>query len=347
MSIWQIIYSRYMIKNLVNFKKRILFSIKAIFFLAFFFAVSGTSYAGTLSCSITTAAGCSGTVIYRMSNSANSHAELPSQSNANYNNNVVCCTGVAGLGNSCSGTYAVAAKLSSVTNAHIEQNSQTNYANNACISVATGTVSVGYQANNCSGYDTILSSMSGTTNAHTGDGNTYTTKICATAAAGAGSVSTDIVDSGGSPVGSPSVSFAGAGFSFMTQQAAGTLGISSQKIRVTSTLSTWSLTIGATAGPSALWVSGGNNYDYNGAASAGRLQINPSVGTITAQGGCGAPDPSKGTSAYFDSGNSITLLTSSSSTGCYWDFTGVALTQDIPASQPAGNYSIGMTLTAT
>lgn len=162
-----------------------------------------------------------------------------------------------------------------------------------------------------------------------------------------GSVSVDIVDSGGTPIGSPSVSFASKSFSWTAQTATGTLGVSSQKMRVTSTLSTWSLTIGATSGPSALWTSGGNNYDYNGSASAGRLQVNPSVGTITPQGGCGAPDPSKGTSAYFDSGNSITLLSSSSSSGCYWDFTGVALTQDIPASQVAGSYSIGMTLTAS
>ncbi|MEK7510372.1 MAG: hypothetical protein AAB567_02320 [Patescibacteria group bacterium] len=140
-------------------------------------------YAGTLSCSVTTAAGCSGTVIWRMSGSTNAHAELPSQATAAYDSNVVCCSGVTGLGNSCTGTFATALKLSGITNAHAEQNSQTNYGNNVCISVPSGgSVSIGYQSTNCTGFDTTLGSMTGTTNAHVGDGTAYTTKICATGA---------------------------------------------------------------------------------------------------------------------------------------------------------------------
>jgi len=139
--------------------------------------------AGTLSCSVTTAAACTGTVIWRMSGATNAHAELPSQATAAYASNVVCCSGVTGLGNACTGTFATALKLSGVTNAHTEQNSQANYANNACISVPSGgSVSVGYQSTNCTGFDTTLGSMSGTTNAPVGDGTAYTTKICATAA---------------------------------------------------------------------------------------------------------------------------------------------------------------------
>ena len=37
-------------------------------------------FAGTLSCSVTTAAACTGTVIWRMSGVTNAHAELPTQS---------------------------------------------------------------------------------------------------------------------------------------------------------------------------------------------------------------------------------------------------------------------------
>lgn len=332
-----------MIKNFVKYIR--IFSV-VIFFLAVNFLMVEISHAGTLSCSVATS--CSGgTVIMKMYATGNSHAELASQSNYSQ---LVCCTGVTGLGNSCSGTYAVAAKLSGTTNAHIEQNSQSNYANNACISVSTGTVSVGYQASNCTGYDTTLASMGGTTNAHIGDGNAYTTKICATAAGSAGSVSADIVDSGGNPVGSPSVSFSGSNFSFATQQSTGALGISSQKIRVTSTLSDWTVAVAATSGPTALWNSGGNNYDFNGSASVGRLRVDASGSTITPQGGCSTTGLSKGSSNYFAQGtlDSITLLSGSSAqTGCYWDLTSVNLTQDIPASQVAGSYSIGMTLTAT
>jgi len=147
---------------------------------------TGIAHAGTLSCSITTAAACTGgtnTIILRMSGSGNAHAELPSQANGNYATNVVCCSGVTGLGNSCSGTFATVVKLSGTSNGHAEQNSQANYANSACISVASGSVSVGYQATNCTGFDTTIGSMSGVTNAHVGNSAAYPSiQICATAA---------------------------------------------------------------------------------------------------------------------------------------------------------------------
>src|SRR5665213_1446111 len=84
----------------------------------FFVSMIGTSaYAGTLSCSV--AATCSrGTVIWSMTATSNSHAELPSQ--ANYSQ-LVCCTGVTGLSNACSGTFTKVLNLSATTNAHAEQ----------------------------------------------------------------------------------------------------------------------------------------------------------------------------------------------------------------------------------
>lgn len=144
------------------------------------------AYAGTLSCSVTTAAACTGTVILRMSGNGNAHAELPSQANGNYDSNVVCCTGVTGLGNSCAGTFAVVGKLSGSSNAHIEDKSLSNYANSACISVSSGSVSTGTTTSTCvgAGYDTTIASMSNNTNAHAGDGSAYSTKICATATTG-------------------------------------------------------------------------------------------------------------------------------------------------------------------
>ncbi len=152
----------------------------------FVYIYSPIVFAGTLSCSITTAAACTGSsvIVLRMSGSSNAHAELPSQSTAGYASNVMCCSGVSGLGNSCSGTFATVLKLAAVTNSHVQQNSQSEYAQNACLSVSSGSVSVGYQATNCSGFDTTLGSMSGVTNAHVGDSAAYSaTQICATAAA--------------------------------------------------------------------------------------------------------------------------------------------------------------------
>ncbi len=154
-----------------------------------------TVYAGTLSCTVRTSSCNGGEVeIFEMQNTSNSHAGLPA---ASYNN-LVCCTGVTGLGNSCSGTYATALKLSGTSNAHARQGTLLDYpsATNACISVSSGdTVSVGYQATNCSGYDTTLGSMVGTTNSHIGDANwtAGTTKICATAATAGPSTAIEIV----------------------------------------------------------------------------------------------------------------------------------------------------------
>lgn len=154
-----------------------------------------TSFAGTLSCSVTTSAACTGTVAYRMSSSTNAHAELPSQSNPAYNNNVVCCTNVIGLSNSCAGTASTTIKLSSTTNAHSEINTQTNYSNNACLSVPTGgSITVGYQANNCTGFDTTLGSIQNATNSHVGNAAAYTTKICATASGVPQTISFSISD---------------------------------------------------------------------------------------------------------------------------------------------------------
>ena len=157
-----------------------------IFLILLTFILAKTAYAGTLSCSVTTAAACAGTVMYRMSGTANAHAELPSQATAAYAGNVVCCSGVTGLGNACAAPSANALNLTAATNSHASQTATSPYLTPACISVPSGgSVSVGYQATNCAGFDTTLGSMSATTNAHVGDGTAYATKICATAAGAA------------------------------------------------------------------------------------------------------------------------------------------------------------------
>lgn len=165
-----------------------------------------------------------------------------------------------------------------------------------------------------------------------------------------GSLTVDIVDSGGSSVSSPSVSFSSANYSWAAQQSTATLGVSAQKIRVSNTTTTpsWTLSIAATANTN-LWTSGGNTYDFNDSATNGRLNVNPGGITITPQSGCSNTGLTGGSSAYFVQGtqDSINLLTAGSSAGtnCYWDITGVGMTQDIPASQATGSYSLNMILT--
>ncbi len=159
----------------------------AVFFSLFLSGIFfvGTTYAGTLSCTVR-ATTCVGgeTNVFEMSATANAHAAIPTTGYGQ----LVCCTGVTGLSNLCSGTFATVAKLSGTTNAHIQQTG--SYANSVCISVPSGgSVSIGYQATNCSSptiYDTTLASMKTTDNSHVGDTTAYTEyKICGTAAGAA------------------------------------------------------------------------------------------------------------------------------------------------------------------
>ena len=129
-----------------------------------------------LSCSITTAAGCSNTIVLRMSAASNAHAELPWQSTSGYQNNVVCCSGITGT--LCSGNTATVLKLSSSTNAHVELGTNTNYATSSCISGGSNIPLIAYQDTNCTGYDTTLLSISSTTNATVGTSTVYTKKVC-------------------------------------------------------------------------------------------------------------------------------------------------------------------------
>lgn len=155
-----------------------------LFFLTIIFAPLSYIHAG-LSCLVTTSSACTGTVLLRMSGVSNAHAELPSGGTAIYNNNVICCSGITGLGNSCaSSNKEIIARLSGITNAHVEKNTQSNinYTQNACLSSSFSgdEITIGYQATDCTGYDTILFSMSSVpTNSMVGIPSTYNDKVCA------------------------------------------------------------------------------------------------------------------------------------------------------------------------
>ncbi|MCD6500856.1 hypothetical protein J7K42_02455 [bacterium] len=154
----------------------VIFSIGAAAILGFYFSTEEAKASPGLSCSVTSGA-CDGTVVFKMFSTDNSHAEMPDQTNYNYK---VCCSGVAGLGNSCSGTYDTVLKLSAPTNAHVEEKTETNYSNPVCLSVSGGTVSCDYSTD-CSalGADYVcLASISGDTNAHVGNCTAYPTKVC-------------------------------------------------------------------------------------------------------------------------------------------------------------------------
>lgn len=129
-----------------------------------------------LSCTVAATCTAPDVTVMKLYSTTGGHAELGS---GVLYTNLVCCSGVTGLTNLCSGTYDTVAQLSGTTNAHVEKNTQANYATDACLAVPTGTVTVAYQASSCTGYDTTVASISADTNAHIGNSSAYTTKICA------------------------------------------------------------------------------------------------------------------------------------------------------------------------
>lgn len=182
-----------------------------------------------------------------------------------------------------------------------------------------------------------------------------------------GSLNADIVDAAGSSVGAPSFGFSGIVAPFTCATTTATLGGNTQRIRIKNTTDTpgWSLSMAATAGSGALWSAGTPKYDFNDGSGSpagcsagldsdtygGQMTADASAATVTprAVSACSITGITKGSSAAFVEGsqNAVTLMNASASanTGCFWEMTGVAVSQKIPGGQTAGSYSINMTLT--
>lgn len=301
-----------------------------------------TTAAGTLSCSITSSASCTATVIYRLSNTSNAHAELPSQSNPAYNSTVVCCTNVIGLSNSCAGTASTTIKLSSSTNAHAEQKTFSNYPDNACISVpAGGSVSTGYQVSNCTGFDTILGSMESATNTHLGDVNAYPIKICATALGVPQTISFSISDN---TIGFGTVS------SLQTRYASGdTLGTTTD----TSDAHTISIASNATSGYS-MTISGTTLTDNSKTISpTGSTAVVPAIGTeqfgvrLTINSGTGSTSsPYSGVTWALDTAAFPDLIATGLGDSVVTIF-GARYMNNIATLSKAGRYTATITYTVT
>jgi hypothetical protein len=181
-----------------------------------------------------------------------------------------------------------------------------------------------------------------------------------------GSLDISIVDNSGVTVSSPSVSFGSLPTQWSCQSSAAILGSASQKMRITNNLSSsgWTTSIAATNGSHTLWQSAASHYyDYNDASGspagcsagldsdiyAGQLGVSPSIGSSSPQSGCTNTGITLGSTAYFSEGitDAIGLASGSSSASrfCYWDITGIGLTQRVPAAQPNGSYYLDLTIT--
>ncbi len=165
-----------------------------------------------------------------------------------------------------------------------------------------------------------------------------------------GTASTDIRDAGGSVLSNPTITMNAATLSTSQQTSTGTFGSNSQRITVDNpggANNGWTLSLNATVPGTGTWTSGGNTYAYNGATAAlGQLTVNPAAGTLTAVTG-GSTGVTLGTSATYSGSSAITLVSASAGSADIWNgyVTGIGLSQTIPASQPAGTYTLNMTQT--
>lgn len=176
---------------------------------------------------------------------------------------------------------------------------------------------------------------------------------------------TDIVDSGGVAVANPSVTMSSAIKDIYCTTTTGTLGTSGQRMRVVNHSSnrSWTLSIAATDGNTALWNDGSALFDFNDTSGAppgcsagsdadvyaGQLGFGFGSATVSPESGCSSTDISLGSSAGFEEGvtDSVTLMSAGATAemGCYWDLQNVDLSQTIPPGQAAGDYSIDLTIT--
>ncbi len=212
-----------------------------------------------------------------------------------------------------------------------------------------------------SAYFTVSSASSYSTTATVSNGSNWRGQIAAFKIAPTPVFSGNIVDATGATVSSPSVAMTPLTETFVCQASTGTLGTSAQQIQVTNTTPTdnlgWNLTIAAS---STAWTdTAGHTYAYNNSAgtpagcSGGQLTISPAAEVITPEAspeyGCTNTGISAGTNTAMSGTTPVTLVSASSTSSyyCYWNITNIGLSQEVPAAQPAGSYSISLTLTLT
>ena len=173
-----------------------------------------------------------------------------------------------------------------------------------------------------------------------------------------GILGVDIVDAGGGSAVDKTMYFSQLNQSISSfQTSTSILGTTTAKIRVTNTTvnPSWSLTLAAvtsTGSTTANWIGFNdptNNYFSYNSTTAGQLTVDPTSGISTPKSGCNNNGISFGSKAsYLATGvNTIGLATagSTSSVGCYWDFTNIGLTQTVPPWQDADEYQLNMILT--
>lgn len=180
-----------------------------------------------------------------------------------------------------------------------------------------------------------------------------------------GILDVSIVDASGNTVTSPTVAFSATNFSMSSQTSTGTLGTNTERIRVTNptATATWTASIAATDGSTAIWDGTSVDYDFNDPTAnagdgsdtdsvGGQMSVDPATsGNIAGVGGTSTSNVSLGAADSFEEGvtDSIDLMSAASGAQApgQWDLTSIGISQSIPGGQATGSYSIDMTITVS
>lgn len=163
----------------------------------------------------------------------------------------------------------------------------------------------------------------------------------------AGRLSVEIVGRG-----EPGVAFSSISFSWDTQTSTGTLGNNKQRIRITNTTGNpiWTLSIAPATGPSALWQSVDQSYDFNDPSGAGQLTVLAETATIVPVLSCtSVAGITRQSQQAFVEGivDAVSLLVAgpTAAGNCRWEVIGITLRQTVPGGQRPGTYTLSMMLT--
>jgi len=130
----------------------------------------------SLTCSVKESCSETEVAVFRMESTSNAHAGTVDDSSYD---NVVCCSGAAGLGTDCSGVHDTVLFLSALDNAHVA--SYGGYPEEVCLSTETEEeVNCTYRTS-CGADLACVATISGSTNAHVADCDgvdDYATKVC-------------------------------------------------------------------------------------------------------------------------------------------------------------------------
>lgn len=174
-----------------------------------------------------------------------------------------------------------------------------------------------------------------------------------------GTLTSDIVTSGGTPQNTPTLTLDQVTASGSTQTTSATYPSGTDQVFINNpgaASTSWNLSIAATAGPTAKWArsGGGADFDFNDPAGSGATNGQMTVDASNATLSVTAPNTSTGisvnpTAEAFEEGvlDGITLVSATGSFQSVWQgyLTGVEISQKIPAGQAAGTYNISLTQT--